>query len=90
MNPCELATYVTAAACFIFDQCTEDELLRTMGAQKLFCHKQDDKLLRREAGILINRNTCPCALFTENITELNSNNAAGNTVQNTSNRNPIH
>jgi hypothetical protein len=68
MNSCELATYVTAIACFIFDSFPEDELpvictmltqlndtLRTMIAQELLCKRRNEIAIQKGKNELINK-----------------------------------
>lgn len=64
MKSCELVTYVTAIACFIAENCPEEELpiicamlsqlndtLRTIIAQNIFCKKELEKLLQAEKDL---------------------------------------
>lgn len=61
MNSCELATYVTAIACFISESFPEEELplictmltqlndtLKTILAQELLCNKRAEKAAQKE------------------------------------------
>lgn len=64
MKSCELVTYVTAIACFIAENCPEEELpiicamiaqlndtLRTIIAQNIFCKKELERLLKAEKDL---------------------------------------
>lgn len=64
MKSCELVTYVSALACFISENCPEEELplicamlsqlndsLRTIIAQNIFCKKELERILREEKQI---------------------------------------
>jgi Family of unknown function (DUF6774) len=61
VKSCELVTYVTAIACFISENCPEEDLpiicamlsqlndtLRTIIAQNIFCKKELEKILQAE------------------------------------------